>query len=71
MIKNTLDLFCVEEDNERVLLGVLAQLGERQVRNLEVRGSIPLCSTKMDLREIVSPFFLESRYSYKVVRVDA
>ena len=25
--------------------GALAQLGERQVRNLEVRGSIPLCST--------------------------
>ena len=25
--------------------GVLAQLGERKVRNLEVRGSIPLCST--------------------------
>ena len=29
-----------------MLFGVLAQLGERQVRNLEVRGSIPLCSTK-------------------------
>ena len=26
--------------------GVLAQLGERKVRNLEVRGSIPLYSTK-------------------------
>ncbi len=26
--------------------GPLAQLGERQVRNLEVRGSIPLWSTK-------------------------
>ena len=26
--------------------GVLAQLGERKVRNLEVRGSIPLCSTR-------------------------
>ena len=25
--------------------GVLAQLVERQVRNLEVRGSTPLCST--------------------------
>ena len=25
--------------------GVLAQLGERKVRNLEVRGSIPLYST--------------------------
>ena len=25
--------------------GALAQLGERKVRNLEVRGSIPLCST--------------------------
>lgn len=27
-------------------IGALAQLGERKVRNLEVRGSIPLCSTK-------------------------
>ena len=26
--------------------GVLAQLVERQVRNLEARGSTPLCSTK-------------------------
>lgn len=26
-------------------VGALAQLGERKVRNLEVRGSIPLCST--------------------------
>lgn len=26
------------------MYGALAQLGERQVRNLEVRGSIPLCS---------------------------
>lgn len=28
------------------IYGALAQQGERQVRNLEVRGSIPLCSTK-------------------------
>ncbi len=27
-------------------LGAVAQLGERQVRNLEVVGSIPICSTK-------------------------
>ena len=34
----------------RSTFGVLAQLGERQVRNLEVRGSIPLCSiTKQGL----------------------
>ena len=26
--------------------GAVAQLGERQVRNLEVVGSIPICSTK-------------------------
>jgi hypothetical protein len=25
--------------------GAVAQLGERYVRNVEVRGSIPLCST--------------------------
>lgn len=28
--------------------GVLAQLVERKVRNLEARGSIPLCSTIKD-----------------------
>ena len=28
--------------------GVLAQLVERQVRNLEARGSSPLCSTKTE-----------------------
>ena len=27
------------------LSGAVAQLGERQVRNLEVVGSIPICST--------------------------
>jgi hypothetical protein len=27
-------------------VGAVAQLGERVVRNDEVRGSIPLCSTK-------------------------
>ena len=32
------------------LYGALAQLGERQVRNLEVEGSIPLCSIKKDVR---------------------
>src|SRR6185295_2471260 len=35
-----------------VPVGAVAQLGERRVRNAEVRGSIPLCSTDMtgDLR---------------------
>ena len=33
-------------DEAANLFGPLAQLGERQVRNLEVRGSIPLWSTK-------------------------
>lgn len=37
------------------LFGPLAQLGERQVRNLEVRGSIPLWSTIGVLSE---PHFL-------------
>ena len=32
--------------------GVLAQLGERKVRNLEVRGSIPLCSTNFNEKPI-------------------
>ena len=29
-----------------IRIGAVAQLGERQVRNLEVVGSIPICSTK-------------------------
>ena len=34
--------------NKRI--GALAQLGERKVRNLEVRGSIPLCSTNDEMQ---------------------
>ena len=36
-------------DTGRTEYGVLAQLGERKVRNIEVRGSIPLCSTKFKI----------------------
>ena len=43
--------------------GVLAQLVERQVRNLEVRGSTPLCSTKQVLDEHL---FLQRRFRRKV-----
>ena len=32
--------------NRRFFRGAVAQLGERYVRNVEVRGSIPLGSTK-------------------------
>ena len=31
----------------RALTGAVAQLGERDVRNVEVRGSIPLGSTSL------------------------
>lgn len=34
--------------------GAVAQLGERQNRNLEVGGSIPLCSTRKAGRQSVS-----------------
>ena len=43
--------------------GVLAQLVERQVRNLEVRGSTPLCSTKQVLDEHL---FLQRRFRREV-----
>lgn len=36
------------------LLGALAQLVARNVRNVEVRGSTPLCSTKKSLLEPLS-----------------
>ena len=38
--------------NSKIQYGPLAQLGERQVRNLEVRGSIPLGSTKRENLQI-------------------
>ena len=37
--------------------GVLAQLVERQVRNLEVRSSILLCSTKEAVTRQLQPLF--------------
>ena len=42
--------------NSKIQYGPLAQLGERQVRNLEVRGSIPLWSTKRDKQAETSLF---------------
>lgn len=36
--------------------GVLAQLVERQVRNLKVRGSTPLCSTLISAINYLSNF---------------
>ncbi len=52
------------------MYGPLAQLGERQVRNLEVRGSIPLWSTKkyqipqsLRLRDFSCFFACLSRFS--------
>ena len=38
--------------------GVLAQLGERKVRNLEVRGSIPLCSTNKKTIHGMTPWIV-------------
>ena len=49
--------------HSRPSYGVLAQLGERKVRNLEVRGSIPLYSTKQVLDEHL---FLQRRFRRKV-----
>ena len=43
--------FCIKKFREHQKFGPLAQLGERKVRNLEVRGSIPLRSTKQVLDE--------------------
>ena len=43
--------------------GPIAQLGERKVRNLEVRGSIPLGSTKQVLDEHL---FLQRRIRREV-----
>ncbi len=37
--------FCIKKFRKHQKFGPLAQLGERKVRNLEVRGSIPLRST--------------------------
>ena len=37
---------------QKATFGVLAQLGERKVRNLEVRGSIPLRSTIQEVTRL-------------------
>ena len=43
--------------------GALAQLGERQVRNLEVEGSIPLCSIRPETTgNSVFPAFVMPEY---------
>lgn len=43
--------------------GVLAQLVERQVRNLKVRGSTPLCSTRGSAGKADPRRFLDMAYS--------
>ena len=40
------------------VFGVLAQLGERQVRNLKVRGSIPLYSISRPVEKSTGLFFV-------------
>ena len=51
--------FCSEEayNSHRHEYGALAQLGERKVRNLEARGSIPLRSTTRPVEKSTGLFF--------------
>ena len=49
--------------------GVLAQLVERQVRNLEVRGSNPLCSTITNKSELL-PFGLGFGFVVSVEEIE-
>ena len=42
-----------EGECDACLVGAVAQLGERLVRNEEVSGSIPLSSTKYSFEEIL------------------
>ena len=44
-------------------LGAVAQLGERRVRNAEVRGSIPLGST-LKACDVVASLFLSTTYIF-------
>ena len=44
--------------NEKIELGLIAQLGERCVRNAEARGSSPLKSTNKKNRGLFLRFFL-------------
>ena len=55
--------FCIKKFRKHQKFGPLAQLGERKVRNLEVRGSIPLRSTKQGSDEHL---FLQRRLRRKV-----
>ena len=57
--------FSTKKFREISKYGVLAQLGERKVRNLEVRGSIPLYSTispPYSLIELRWTFFADTVY---------
>ena len=60
--------------------GVLAQLVERQVRNLKVRGSIPLCSTEEGRPDglpssvehlLILPWSIFSSHHYSAARCSA
>ena len=44
--------------NFTVSYGLVAQLGERRVRNAEVEGSIPFGSTKRSIAFMLSIFFI-------------
>ena len=44
--------FCIKKFRKHQKFGPLAQLGERKVRNLEVRGSIPLRSTIQEVTRL-------------------
>ena len=47
-------------------IGAVAQLGERLVRNEEVRGSIPLGSTSNDLKSLF-PFIILDRIDASLI----
>ena len=46
--------------------GVLAQLVERNVRNVEVRGSTPLCSTKIDVHRASFLYSNPQTFHFKI-----
>ena len=63
-LKKLLDFSCAVCYNNTVSNGLVAQLGERRVRNAEVEGSIPFGSTRGKFRIVNVHAAMRGRFLY-------
>ena len=61
-------LFLVKQIYKHLSCGALAQLGERQVRNLKATGSIPVCSTMTYRLLLETPFLYPKEKCACIIR---